>query len=264
MSVKDGGCVPVVQAFGSVHVAGGRPGRWGCRRRGGCRAQAGVLVVAGRWLGMVHVTPRHVNQITPMRGCWTSHAGRRGGGPHTRVTKADFSWRYPRPPTMSVPESRTWRRPGDEHRRDQGAGRGHVRRRSPTEHSDRSLTPRRSVRNGIVRGGPTAADTRLLLAVIERAQNLVAVSDYDSGRPLYLNPAGGVALMGLTDDGAVGGARRRRSSSPMWGVVQAPEMEAALPRGADGRADPMGVVSTPRGLRSRDSGQTHRVRRMAD
>ncbi len=23
------GCVPVVQAFGSVHVAGGRPGRWG-------------------------------------------------------------------------------------------------------------------------------------------------------------------------------------------------------------------------------------------
>ena len=84
---------------------------------------------------------------------------------------------------------------------------------------------------------PTAADTRLLLAVIERAQNLVAVSDYDSGRLLYLNPAG-MALMGSADDGAVG-ARRAPEFLTDVGVVQAPEMESALPvRGRwEGRSD---------------------------
>ncbi len=70
-----------------------------------------MLVVAGRWLGMVHVTPRHVNQITPMRGCWTSHAGAAVAAPHPS-DEGRFLIAIPSTPTMSVPESRTWRRPG--------------------------------------------------------------------------------------------------------------------------------------------------------
>ncbi len=62
--------------------------------------------------------------------------------------------------------------------------------------------------------------------VIERAQNLVAVSNYDSGRLRYLNPAGR-HLMGLADEAAVG-ARRAPEFFTDVGVVQAPEMEAAL------------------------------------
>lgn len=65
-----------------------------------------------------------------------------------------------------------------------------------------------------------------MLAVIERGHNLVAVSDYDSGRLPYLNPAG-MALMGLADEGAVG-ARRAPEFFTDVGVVQAPEMESAL------------------------------------
>ncbi|UOT07307.1 diguanylate cyclase [Rhodococcus opacus] len=71
-----------------------------------------------------------------------------------------------------------------------------------------------------------ATDARLLLMVIERAQNLVAVSNYDSGRLRYLNPAGR-DLMGLADEAAVG-ARRAPEFFTDVGVVQAPEMEAAL------------------------------------
>ncbi|WP_369691075.1 PAS domain-containing protein, partial [Rhodococcus jostii] len=39
----------------------------------------------------------------------------------------------------------------------------------------------------------------MLLSVIEHAQNLVAIADYDTGRLRYLNPAG-MHLMGLTDE----------------------------------------------------------------
>ena len=53
---------------------------------------------------------------------------------------------------------------------------------------------------------PTAADARLLLAVIDRGHRLVAVSVYDCGRLLYLTPAG-MALMGLADGAAVGARR---------------------------------------------------------
>ena len=73
---------------------------------------------------------------------------------------------------------------------------------------------------------PAAADPRLLLTVIERAPDLVAISDYDSGRLRYLNPAGR-HLMGLADEAAVG-ARRAPEFFTDVGVVQAPEMESAL------------------------------------
>lgn len=66
-------------------------------------SQADVVVVAGRWLGMVHVTPRHVKQITRMRGCWTSHVAAAVATSQPRVTKADFSWRYPRPRRCPCP-----------------------------------------------------------------------------------------------------------------------------------------------------------------
>ncbi|WP_252190344.1 MULTISPECIES: hypothetical protein [unclassified Rhodococcus (in: high G+C Gram-positive bacteria)] len=73
---------------------------------------------------------------------------------------------------------------------------------------------------------PVTADAKMLLSVIERAPNLVAVSDYDSGRLLHLNPAG-MHLVGLTDAAAVA-ARRAPEFFTDVGVVQAPEMESAL------------------------------------
>ncbi|EID77451.1 MULTISPECIES: diguanylate cyclase domain-containing protein [Rhodococcus] len=73
---------------------------------------------------------------------------------------------------------------------------------------------------------PDAAEARILLSVIEHAQNLVAIADYDTGRLLHLNPAG-MHLMGLTDEAAVA-ARWAPEFFTDVGFVQAPEMEAAL------------------------------------
>jgi diguanylate cyclase (GGDEF)-like protein len=66
----------------------------------------------------------------------------------------------------------------------------------------------------------------MLLSVIERAQNLVAIADYDTGRLLYLNPAG-MHLMGLTDEAAVA-ARWAPEFFTDVGFVQAPDMGSAL------------------------------------
>ncbi|MFD7008983.1 diguanylate cyclase domain-containing protein [Rhodococcus jostii] len=73
---------------------------------------------------------------------------------------------------------------------------------------------------------PDAAEARILLSVIEHAQNLVAIADYDTGRLLHLNPAG-MHLMGLTDEAAVA-ARWAPEFFTDVGFVQAPDMEAAL------------------------------------
>ncbi|ABG99283.1 conserved hypothetical protein (plasmid) [Rhodococcus jostii RHA1] len=168
-----------------------------------------------------------------------------GAGPATRAAavaaphpsdEGRFLMAIPSTPTMSVPESRTWRRPGDEHRRDQGAGRGHVRRRSPTEHSDRSLTPRRSVRNGIVRGadgGGYSAAARGDRTCPEPGCRL----RLRQRSPAVSQSCGGGA------DGFDRRWRGRGAQAPEFvtdvGVVQAPEMEAALPaRGRwEGRSD---------------------------
>ncbi len=73
---------------------------------------------------------------------------------------------------------------------------------------------------------PDAAEARILLSVIEHAQNLVAIADYDTGRLLHLNPAG-MHLMGLTDEAAVA-ARWAPEFFTDVGFVQAPDMESAL------------------------------------
>ncbi len=67
---------------------------------------------------------------------------------------------------------------------------------------------------------PDAAEARILLSVIEHAQNLVAIADYDTGRLLHLNPAG-MHLMGLTDEAAVA-ARWAPEFFTDVGFVQAP------------------------------------------
>ncbi|MFD9664374.1 diguanylate cyclase domain-containing protein [Rhodococcus sp. NPDC059968] len=73
---------------------------------------------------------------------------------------------------------------------------------------------------------PETAEARMLLSVIEHAQNLVALADYDTGRVLYLNPAG-MHLMGLTDEAAAA-ARWAPEFFTDVGFVQAPDMESAL------------------------------------
>ncbi|MDV7088315.1 diguanylate cyclase [Rhodococcus sp. IEGM 248] len=73
---------------------------------------------------------------------------------------------------------------------------------------------------------PETAEARMLLSVIEHAQNLVAIADYGTGRLCYLNPAG-MHLMGLTDEAAVA-ARWAPEFFTDVGFVQAPDMEAAL------------------------------------
>ena len=73
---------------------------------------------------------------------------------------------------------------------------------------------------------PETADTRMSMLVIAHAAYLVAVADYDTGRLIQLNPAGR-CLMGLVDEAAVT-ARRAPEFFTDVGLVQAPEMEAAL------------------------------------
>lgn len=71
-----------------------------------------------------------------------------------------------------------------------------------------------------------AADPESFRAVLERAPDLVSLSEFVSGRILYLNPAG-IALLGLHD---VADARTRTTAEFFTdvGLTQAPDVEAAL------------------------------------
>ncbi|MFC0452142.1 hypothetical protein [Rhodococcus jostii] len=55
---------------------------------------------------------------------------------------------------------------------------------------------------------PETAEARMLLSVIEHAQNMVALADYDTGRLRYLNPAG-MQLRNAADGTDRRGRRRR-------------------------------------------------------
>lgn len=71
-------------------------------------------------------------------------------------------------------------------------------------------------------------EVEALLAVCEHAPDLVAVSDFETDRVSYLNPAG-VRLVGLRD----GADARNRTTAEFFtdvGLVQAPEVESALVR----------------------------------
>ncbi|MFE7421790.1 diguanylate cyclase domain-containing protein [Rhodococcus sp. NPDC057529] len=74
--------------------------------------------------------------------------------------------------------------------------------------------------------GADADDEPGPAAVLDRAPDLVSLSDFASGRILYLNPAG-ISLLGLRD----GDDARSRTTAEFFtdvGLAQAPQVEAAL------------------------------------